>query len=645
MNPQTPPKKIPIAQKHPMHYLMHKYWARKPHNVIHDYIDYFTKEGDVVMDPFSGSGVTVIESIKSKRKGISVDINPISTHIIEGTLIPILTMDFDKELEKIRQKIEPMLETNYSFHCIHCRTKSKISYTAWSQVITCTSCSTKFPVIEAEKHSRNYYCTKCKLSNKSKYSVNREEVPYEIKYDCTKCKKSIIHKVDANEIKIIQKIQNKNSDVDMKGDMIFNPRTLVEKNMKVSDLFTKRNLIILNGIKNEIEKIQNKNLKKIMYFVFTSSVAQSSRLIAYRKGLTTGGPAWTISGFWIPAVNMEINPLKNFINKSKKIKSGKRLLSEKIDEMGFSEFKIVKNQKELLKNTVLNFNKSINSITNKDIDSNSVDYIFTDPPYGDSVPYLEYSALWASWLEKNLDYKKEIIISDSPDRKKNLEDYDDLISKAFQNCFRILKEGSWMSVTFHNRFLETWKVLLESIENAGFSYISANILIPAVIPAKAQLSKGSLEGDLVIHYRKIPGKKSKKNQDNDIETKVVKQVNEVLSFMGGKARISQIWNSIIFLLLENQYGEIPYDKIKPILSSKFIEKNGFFQNGLNIKKQSPFVNIVKKICENKKYDDEHELIAKIYEEIPVRLAPSISEIKEKIKQYSKKSDSSLEKFF
>jgi hypothetical protein len=376
-----------------------------------------------------------------------------------------------------------------------------------------------------------------------------------------------------------------------------------------------------------------------MYFVFTSSVAQSSRLIAYRKGLTTGGPAWTISGFWIPAVNMEINPLKNFVNKSKKIKSGKRVLSEKTDEMGLSEFKIVKNQKELLKNTVLNFNKSINSITDKDIDSNSVDYIFTDPPYGDSVPYLEYSALWASWLEKNLDYKKEIIISDSPDRKKNLEDYDDLISKAFQNCFRILKEGSWMSVTFHNRFLETWKVLLESIENAGFSYISANLLIPAVIPAKAQLSKGSLEGDLVIHYRKINGKKSKKIQDNDIETKVVKQANEVLSFMGGQARVSQIWNSIIFLLLENQYGEIPYEKIKPILISEFNEKNGFITNGITKKIKITFSQIVKNICKNKKLEDEHKLIAKIYEEIPVRLAPSILEVKKEIKKYKIKFQS------
>ena len=635
-----PPKKIPIAKKHPMHYLMHKYWARKPHNVVHDYIDYFTKEGDTVMDPFTGSGVTVIEALKSGRKSISVDINPISRHIIEGTCIPLSTIEFERAVETIQREITPILESDYSFPCVNCNTKSIINHTVWSQIITCKSCKEKFSSIDAEKEKRNYKCTKCKHPNKAKYSVNRKEFPYEIKYDCKKCKKSIIHKLNKNEIKSILKIQNKYSNIDLDVNLIYNPRTLVEKNMKVSDLFTKRNLMILKEIKKRIEQIPDKNLKKIMYFIFTSSVAQSSRLIAHRKGLTTGGPAWTVSGFWIPSINMEINPLKNFVNKSKKIKLGKKALSNTTNEVGISKFKIVKNQKTMSKNTILNFNKSINSISKNEIASNSVDYIFTDPPYGDSVPYLEYSTLWASWLEEKLDYKNEIIISNSPDREKTLENYDELISKAFQNCFRMLKEGSWMSVTFHNRFLETWKVLLEGIEKAGFSYISANFLIPAVIPAKAQLSKGSLEGDLVMHFRKIKGKKSKNLKGKDIENEVIKQIKEVLSFMEGKARINQVWNSIILLLLENQYSEIPYEKIKPILISEFNEKNGFLENGDQGKSSNTFSSIIKKVCEKEITKDEHELITKIYETIPVSLAPPISEIKEKIKKYRMKLESS-----
>ena len=40
-----------------------------------------------------------------------------------------------------------------------------------------------------------------------------------------------------------------------------------------------------------------------------ASVAQCSRLIAYRNDLTTGGPAWTVPGFWVPPVHLETNPL------------------------------------------------------------------------------------------------------------------------------------------------------------------------------------------------------------------------------------------------------------------------------------------------------------------------------------------------
>ena len=35
------------AKSHPKHYLMHKYWGRKAHNVISDYIKYFSKNDDI----------------------------------------------------------------------------------------------------------------------------------------------------------------------------------------------------------------------------------------------------------------------------------------------------------------------------------------------------------------------------------------------------------------------------------------------------------------------------------------------------------------------------------------------------------------------------------------------------------------------
>ena len=78
-----------VAKPHTSMYLMHKYWARKPHNVVSEYIENYTKEGDIVLDPFCGSGPTPIEAIKLGRKGIGVDLNPISTFVTRMTAMPV----------------------------------------------------------------------------------------------------------------------------------------------------------------------------------------------------------------------------------------------------------------------------------------------------------------------------------------------------------------------------------------------------------------------------------------------------------------------------------------------------------------------------------------------------------------------------
>jgi len=52
------------AKRHTPMYLMHKYWARKPHNVVAEYIKRYSQENDLVLDPFCGSGVTFLEGSK-----------------------------------------------------------------------------------------------------------------------------------------------------------------------------------------------------------------------------------------------------------------------------------------------------------------------------------------------------------------------------------------------------------------------------------------------------------------------------------------------------------------------------------------------------------------------------------------------------
>ena len=89
------------ASAHPPHYMMHRYWGRKAHNVINKYIENYTSQGDTVLDPFMGSGIVIIESAKLKRKGIGFDLNPLSCFIAENTLTHIDINKFEKFFLKI----------------------------------------------------------------------------------------------------------------------------------------------------------------------------------------------------------------------------------------------------------------------------------------------------------------------------------------------------------------------------------------------------------------------------------------------------------------------------------------------------------------------------------------------------------------
>ena len=78
----------------PMYSAM-KYWGRKPHNIWNDYIRHYCPEDGVVFDPFVGSGITAFEGLKSGRKVIATDLNPLSSFIIET-----MTAKFDEKAFK-----------------------------------------------------------------------------------------------------------------------------------------------------------------------------------------------------------------------------------------------------------------------------------------------------------------------------------------------------------------------------------------------------------------------------------------------------------------------------------------------------------------------------------------------------------------
>ena len=158
--PKLPIQGSLVANTHKAHYRMHKYWSRKPANIVREYIEHYTKPGDVVADPFLGSGVTFIESILSNRKAVGSDLSPISKHITIGT---VSTVDIDalkKCFKLIENECRPQI--NELFSTLVKGEPREVSHVVWESLAPCPSCQASVPLFETEKVSRTkFICPNC----------------------------------------------------------------------------------------------------------------------------------------------------------------------------------------------------------------------------------------------------------------------------------------------------------------------------------------------------------------------------------------------------------------------------------------------------------------------------------------------------
>jgi hypothetical protein len=64
-------EEIPVKkQAVKRHFGVHGYFTRQSWNIVNEYIKHYTKPGDLVLDPFGGSGVTAVEALMNNRRAI-----------------------------------------------------------------------------------------------------------------------------------------------------------------------------------------------------------------------------------------------------------------------------------------------------------------------------------------------------------------------------------------------------------------------------------------------------------------------------------------------------------------------------------------------------------------------------------------------
>ena len=623
-----------VAKTHPAYYRMHKYWSRKPSNIVREYIEHFTRPGDTVADPFVGSGVTFIEALLSGRKAVGIDLNPVSKHITLGTITQVQIEQLKKEYHRLEDSCKGQISRLFTTSVDG--TERNVSHVVWESMAPCPKCSHQVPLYETEKTApTTFICPSCEESVRITSAMVNAERMNEIWYvdgDDNRQTKS----PGADDLDSFEEIRMMDFESAILDDSMFrSKRTLAHEGMGVSDLFTARNHMALSIIISEIRKVRDDNIRLVLEFVFTGSVAQASRLIAYRDGLKSGGPAWTVSGFWVPRKHFEINPWDSFSNRFQKVVAGK----VKLDEVHPEQLQLAESWDDLNRDrsaTGLLITDSATRMHNH-IPSDSVDYIFTDPPYGDSVPYLEYCTIWNAWLRSQTGAEDEVIISDSEERNKGIEDYEEGLNLAMDECYRVLKEGGWMSLTFNNKDQTVWRALTRAIDRAGFTVANAVYQVPAVIPAKSQLSKsGSGIGDIIINVKKDTRDDSERRRISSSEfSEVVLGVAErCMGERGGEATADQVNRSIQLELLNMGVADYSDNSIEGVLKEQYNLSGSIWSFREATKKHYPqIVDLIDKAVDNAisaGKRDKKEITQAVFNALPGSRTPETLIIRERM---------------
>jgi adenine-specific DNA methylase len=131
-----------------------------------------------------------------------------------------------------------------------------------------------------------------------------------------------------------------------------------------------------------------------------------------------------------------------------------------------------------------------------DLANQTVDYVFTDPPFGGNIPYAEVSFLNEAWLNRYTDRTEEAIISDH--QEKTLADYQQLLTAALTEMHRILKRKGKATVVFHSATAEVWNALQSSYKDSRFNIECAGVLGKTQGSFKQVTTTGAVRGDPVL---------------------------------------------------------------------------------------------------------------------------------------------------
>lgn len=535
-----PPFTRPVqAGKNTAIYNAHSYHTKVPYQGIIPFLEHYTQEGDLVADPFCGSGMTGVAALLTNRDAILSDLSPAAVHIARNYNTPADPQEIDATWHDLLPRVERLSAELYGTTCARCGDGALIEYTIFTDVFQCTACAAEMTLWDhgrddTGKLTGSILCPECHAEHDKNAVPWLTSVPCSVNTSCRSCRGRHERPPMDAEVRSLEALAG----VEPPGwvpQVPFGPdwemwrQGHADRGIdSVRAFFTPRNLHALSALHTLIQDVHQERTKQALLFAFTGSVNRASKRYQWNHKRPTnvlGGTLYVSSLFY------EFNVMRLF---ERKVKAALRLFASTYGAKG----RVAVDQ------------ASATALAH--LPNDSIDYVFTDPPFGSNIYYADVSLLWEAWLGDLTDRSRQMVIGAAgPRGPKSLEDYKEMLTLALKEIRRVLKPERWATVVFHSSNGSVWQAVRDACIEAGFTLANASMFDKKQRSFKAlkALSAGERVAnfDVVLNLQKRSPVLTDRAEDVPTEARLLDRLREHLARAGeadGEARSTAYLHSL-----------------------------------------------------------------------------------------------------
>ena len=506
-------------------YRAHGYHTKVPHRAIVPSILHYTKPGDIVLDGFCGSGMTGVAAqwcatapseyrteLEERwqergwpapewgtRRTVLADLSPAATFIAGNYTIPFDVDVFADTAGQVLDEVEE--EIGWMYETLHTdrKTRGRINYTVWSEVFSCPECAGEVMFLDAaldpdtKRVRTDFPCPSCgsSLSRRrlSRLYVSRydaetgrtirapKRVPVLVNYTVGESRYE--KTVDEHDFGILNRIENSQLTSDLPTiELPYMHMTHERARMDLLGIthlhhfFLPRAAHALAAMWRHASACHETRLRNMLLFFVEQAIWGMSLLARYAPTHYSQVNQYLSGVYYVGSQIAEVSPWY--------ILGGKLGRLTKAFEQSRHRYATA---------------VSTGDCASTSLPDNSIDYVFTDPPFGENIYYADLNYLVESWHRVRTANQPEAIIDRA--KGKTIADYQRLMQRCFTEYCRVLKPGRWMTVVFHNSRNAVWNAIQEAMLAAGFVVADVRTLDKRQ-GSYRQVTSTAVKQDLVI---------------------------------------------------------------------------------------------------------------------------------------------------